>query len=65
MIKKELLVNQKVQPLQQALWENVNIEAGTEEAQQLWQEEYDRIAENYIANDHVVECSGDESTVVF
>lgn len=63
-LKKELVVNQYVQPLQQALWENANIEAGTEEAQQLWQEEYDRIAENYIANDHVVECSGDESTVV-
>jgi len=55
-LKKELVVNQYVQPLQQALWENADVEAGTEEAQRLWREEYDRMAENYIANDHVVEC---------
>lgn len=55
-LKKELVVNQYVQPLQQALWENADVEAGTEEAQRLWQEEYDRMAENYIANDHVMKC---------
>lgn len=59
-LKKELVVNQYVQPFQQALWENANVEAGTEEAQRLWQEEYDRMAENYLANDHVVECGENE-----